>query len=157
MDIQISSNFERFLFDLCDSDAAAVCEKMKALKDTGVFAVSDDKRARARTIFEAGCATDDETRATIADVFKTHGYVLDPHTAVGVHVARNMIPRLPQPTIFLATADAAKFPETIEQVLGFAPPVPARISALIKKAERITTLPAETQKVKTYMEERKKV
>jgi len=157
MDIQISSNFERLLFDLCDSDTAQVRGMMNDLRSKGGFAVSAQQLEKARKIFAAGCASDEETLATIADVYKKHAYILDPHTAVGVTVARSLTPRLTQPVICLATAHPAKFPETIKRALGFAPPVPERIVVLISKPERVTRLPADMRQIAAFIEERKKI
>jgi threonine synthase len=155
MDIQISSNFERLLFDLCGQDAAQVRAKMTDLKDKGGFVLSPAQLAQARETFAAGYADDKETLATIADVYKTHQYIVDPHTAVGIGVAQTLAPRLHQPVVLLATAAPAKFPETIERALGFAPPLPEKTAALISKPERITRLPAHTRSVATFIEERK--
>ncbi|MFA4994487.1 MAG: threonine synthase [Bdellovibrionales bacterium] len=156
MDIQISSNFERLLFDLCDSDAAQVRAMMDDLKTKGDFSVSPRQLELVRKVFAAGSANDEETLETIAEAYKKYGYVLDPHTAVAVSVAKRLKPRLLKPVVFLATAHPAKFPETIKQALGFAPPLPPCIAALIGKPERLTRLPANVQKVKTFIEERKK-
>lgn len=155
MDIQISSNFERLLFDLCDCDGARVSTFMAELKTKGAFSVSPRQLELARKVFAAGFATDEETLETIADVYKKYGVILDPHTAVGVKVAQELKPRLSRPVIFLATAHPAKFPETIKRALGFAPIVPPRIAALAHKTEQMTRLPANVQKVEKFIEERR--
>jgi threonine synthase len=151
MDIQISSNFERLLFDLCAQDATQVRGYMNDLKNKGSFAVSKAQLALAHTMFSAGSANDEETLATIADVYKKHNYILDPHTAVGVKVAQGLASQLSQPVFCLATADASKFPETIIRALGFAPPVPVKTAALIRQPERTTLLPAQKQRVADYI------
>ena len=156
MDIQISSNFERLLFDLCDSDAAQVSSLMSDLKGKGGFAVSERQLEMARKVFSAGCASDKETLETIAETHKKYGYILDPHTAVGVRVAQKLSPRLQHPTVFLATAHPAKFPETIARAIGFAPQVPPHVAALISKPERVTRLPADMWRVAAFINERKK-
>ncbi len=155
MDIQISSNFERLLFDLCDSDGFQVRQAMDDLKAKGEFAVSPRQLELARKVFAAGFATDEETLETIADIYKKYGYILDPHTAVGVKVARRLKPSLSGPVVFLATAHPAKFPETIKRALGFTPPVPPRIAALLNKTEHMTPLPAHVQKIAKFIEERR--
>ena len=111
MDIQISSNFERLLFDLCGQDAVQLRAYMDDLKNTNGFSVSLNQLEQAREIFVAGRADDHETLATIAGTYKKHNYILDPHTAVGVKVAHDLAAQLPQPVICLATAHPAKFPE----------------------------------------------
>ncbi len=156
MDIQISSNFERLLFDLCDNDPAHVRGLMSDLKNKGGFTVSESQLAKAKETFDAGCASDDETLRTMADVYKEHNYVLDPHTAVGVKVAKDIGSRLTDPVVFLATAAPAKFPETVKKALGFAPEVPATVAALISKPERTTELPADINRIEAFIEKKKK-
>ncbi|MDR3424864.1 MAG: threonine synthase [Alphaproteobacteria bacterium] len=154
MDIQISSNFERLLFDLCGQDAKQVRGLMCDLKDKNGFSVSDKQLRQAQEIFVAGRADDEETLATIADVYDKYGYVLDPHTAVGVKVARDLA--LPQPVICLGTAHPAKFPDTIQRAIGLTPSLPAKTAILINKPERTILLPASTERVVAFMRERKK-
>ncbi|MFA5040744.1 MAG: threonine synthase [Bdellovibrionales bacterium] len=156
MDIQISSNFERLLFDLCDSDTTQVRGMMNDLRSKGGFAVSERQLELARKVFSAGSSSDEETLATIADVYKKYGMILDPHTAVGVSVAQRMSPKLSQPTVFLATAHPTKFPETIKKALGLTLPMLPRIAALISKPERIVRLPANKQQIAAFINERKK-
>jgi threonine synthase len=155
MDIQISSNFERLLFDLCEDDAAQVRCLMENMKTTGSFEVSGPQLEKARKVFAAGCATDEETVETIADVYKKFNYILDPHTAVGAHVARVLKPSLKGPVVLLATASPAKFPETIVETLGFAPSVPEKTAALIQKPERTTPISANVARVAEFIERMK--
>ena len=155
MDIQISSNFERLLFDLCAGDGAHVRASMADLQEKGAFAVSADILARARQIFAAGRADDAETLATIAEIHAQYGYVLDPHTAVGVKVAKAQRETLDGPVVCLATAHPAKFPETLVRALGFAPDVPAPTAALIAKPEHTALLPADKDELIRFIEERK--
>ena len=152
MDIQISSNFERLLFDLCGQDAATLRGLMQDLKNKGGFSVSPAQWEQTKKIFSAGRATDAETLATIADVYKKHGYVLDPHTAVGVKVAQDLTAQLPQPVICLATAHPAKFPDTVHRAINQTPPVPPKTAALISQPERTFLLPADKQSIVAYME-----
>lgn len=153
MDIQISSNFERVLFDLCEKDGSRVRGLMESLRNEGRFAVSTAALDEARKTFAAGFATDEETLATMADVYKQYGIVLDPHTAVGVNVARKLKLESGSPVVFLSTADAAKFPETTARALGFAPSVPERVAKLISKKERTTPMVADIRKVAAFIEE----
>lgn len=151
MDIQISSNFERLLFDLCDGDAATVRRLMEDLKTGGEFCVTEAQLAQAKTLFAAASATDEETVAVIRDIYQNHGYVLDPHTAVGVKAARELQEALSKPVVCLATAHPAKFPQTIESVLGFAPAVPPKTAALIRKPERTMLLEADAASVAAFI------
>ncbi|MGB9154350.1 MAG: threonine synthase [Alphaproteobacteria bacterium] len=156
MDIQISSNFERLLFDLCGQDAVQLRAYMDDLKNTNGFSVSLNQLEQAREIFVAGRADDHETLATIAGTYKKHNYILDPHTAVGVKVAHDLAAQLPQPVICLATAHPAKFPNTVNRAIGHIPPLPSRTADLINKPERTTLLPADTQQIAAFIKERKK-
>ena len=125
MDIQISSNFERLLFDLCNGDGMQVKLYMDLqLSAKGEFTVTPVQLATARQVFTAARADDDLTLKTIADVYKESNYILDPHSAVGVAAARQLAKELPEPVICLATAHPAKFPDTIQRAIGLTPPLP---------------------------------
>ena len=154
MDIQISSNFERLLFDLCDGDAAIVQGLMQDLKAKGGFTVSPAALDKARQNFAAGHADDRQTLQTIAAIYRDYGYMLDPHTAVGIKVARDMVDRLSRPVVCLATAHPAKFPDTVQRAIGVVPPVPPQIIALQGKQERTARLPANRDAVKSFISER---
>lgn len=151
MDIQVSSNFERLLFDLCGRDAAALRGFMEDMKAKNEFSVSRMQLADARQLFTAASADDELTLQTIRDVYKEHGYILDPHSAVGVAAARKLAKELPEPVVMLATAHPAKFPETIQKAIGVTPPLPAAVAELISKPERTTLLPAKIEAVEKYM------
>ncbi|MDD3028705.1 MAG: threonine synthase [Alphaproteobacteria bacterium] len=156
MDIQISSNFERLLFDLCQGRSERVCALMEALRQKGSFAVTAEQLAATRTDFAAGWANDDETLATIKTFYDAYGYVLDPHTAVGVRVAETALEKDEEPVYCLATAHPAKFPETIRRALGFVPSLPSEVEALISGEERNVSLPADVERVAAFIDERKK-
>jgi threonine synthase len=151
MDIQISSNFERLLFDLCVGGSTQVRKLMAELKNKDGFAVSSAQLDLARKNFIAGRANDEETLATIKNIHEKYGIILDPHTAVGMRVAQNLAPRLNQPVICLATAHPAKFPETINRALGFVPNIPEKIASLANKTERLTRMPADARKIEEFI------
>ncbi|MDE2029748.1 MAG: threonine synthase [Alphaproteobacteria bacterium] len=151
MDIQVSSNFERLLFDLCGRDAALVRALMGEMKGKGSFAVSAPQFAQAQKIFAAACADDEETLATIADVYGKCDYMIDPHTAVGVKVARDLAATLTQPVICLATAHPAKFPDTVRKATGRTPVLPENTAALIGKPERTVLLPADRRAITDFV------
>jgi threonine synthase len=155
MDIQISSNFERLLFDLCQGNSSEVRLMMADLKDKGSFSVLPDQLAHAHSIFDAAYATDDETLETMSSVYRACGYVLDPHTAVGFKAAEELAVRLAQPLVLLATASPAKFPETVQRALGFAPSLPERVASLISKPERTTKLSADLDQIEKFIEKRR--
>jgi len=152
MDIQISSNFERLLFDLCKNDAARLSDYMAAMKAKGEFAVTPVELAEARQIFTAGMAADDLTLKTIRETYEKNGYVLDPHSAVGAAVAKQLSRELPDPVIMLATAHPAKFPETIQKAINQRPTLPGALSQLLQKPERTVVLANDKRAVQSYIE-----
>lgn len=154
MDIQVSSNFERLLFDLCDRDGTKVLELMGSLGRKGEFSVTPLQLGDARQIFTAAAADDALTLKTIKDVHSETGYILDPHSAVGVAAALQLERELPEPVIMLACAHPAKFPDTIQRAIGIKPPLPEKVAALLHKPERTSTLPAHIQAVEKFIEER---
>ena len=149
MDIQISSNFERLLFEAAGRDPQAVIRMMDGLKQSGGFAVPEVALAAIRRDFAAGTTGEAETAATIADTYRDAGYLLDPHTAVGVHVARDHLG--PVPMITLGTAHPAKFPAAVEDAAGVAPALPAWLVDLHSRAERLSVLANDQAAVENYI------
>jgi threonine synthase len=147
MDIQISSNFERVLFELLDRDPAATRETMGAFRATGRMAVPDIAWRRARTLFHGFRLDDEGTHAEIRRLYETNGYLADPHTAIGVAAARALPAAQAVATVAEATAHPAKFPEAIEQAVGWRPPLPPRMADLYDRTERFIVLPNELSAV----------
>lgn len=154
MDIQVSSNFERLLFEATGRNARYVRSALAALAKEGSFSIPKDALAAIRRRFEAGRADEEETVATIRAVHAKTGYVLDPHTAVGVAVARKFDVKEDTPTIVLATAHPAKFPGVVAAAIGARPELPSHLAGLGKRAERVTTLPASTEAVARFVAEK---
>ncbi len=154
MDIQVSSNFERLLFEACQRNGATVRALMAALAKDGRFALPAVALAAIRASFEAGRADEAETAATIRAIHAATGYQLDPHTAVGLAVARRLEPKSAMPTIVLGTAHPAKFPEAVAAATGVRPELPARLADLGARRERIATLPASSEAVARFVERR---
>ncbi len=152
MDIQVSSNFERALFDAYGRDGAAVAQVMDELKATGGFHISQGALEFLRDSFASGRASEDETRATITRVADATGEVLCPHSAVGVHVAQAHLSATPMVT--LATAHPAKFPDAVEAATGTRPALPARMADLFDRPERVTRLPDDLSAVQALIRER---
>lgn len=153
MDIQISSNFERLLFEFYDNDAAALRDLMAELKQTGGFTLRPDVHAKLKANFAAHAVDDAETLATIKRIYEKTGEMLDPHTAVGVKAAEACrAAGETTPIITLATAHPAKFPDAVKQAIGIEPPLPAHLADLFAREERFTILPADAAKVKEYIE-----
>lgn len=151
MDIQVSSNFERVLFDALDRDAGALRGLMASLAQSGAFAPSTGAMEAIRADFDAGRADEAQTGETIARVWQETGYLLDPHTAVAVSVAERAghDPRVPQ--IVLGTAHPAKFPDAVERASGVRPALPPHLADLMERPERTPTLPNDLTAIETYI------
>ncbi len=134
MDIQVSSNFERLLFDLYDREPAAVAQLMAELKDAGGFRLSQGALARLRAGFASGAASEEETAVAIARARETTGELVCPHTACGLHVAEAHLGAVPMVT--LATAHPAKFPDAVAAATGLRPALPPRMADLYDRPER---------------------
>ena len=149
MDIQVSSNFERALFDAYDRDAGAVAQLMGELGQGG-FDVSQGAMQALQDIYRSGRASEEETTATITDRHATTGELLCPHSAVGVKVADEQ--RDPAtPMVTLATAHPAKFPDAVEAATGIRPALPPRMSDLFDREERFTRLPNDLDALKAHI------
>ena len=151
MDIQVSSNFERFLFDLLGRDGKRVADAITAFRKTGRFAVTPEELAKARTTFDAFRLDDSGTSAEIARLYQSTGMLVDPHSAIGIAAAREKRPWDGRPIIALATAHPAKFPDAVERATGVRPPVPPRLAAIMSLPERCTTLPNELTAVESHV------
>ncbi len=153
MDIQVSSNFERLLFESLGRDGGAVKQLMNGLAQSGSFTIPPAAIAMIRESFAAGRASESETSGTIADVLAEARYLLDPHTAVGVAVARSL-ELGPAPVVTLATAHPAKFPAAVKAATGVEPPLPAWLSDLYQRPERLDVLANDQDAVAAYVRER---
>ena len=144
MDIQVSSNLERLLFELLDRDGTRTAELMVRLREIGsVEAPRDPSFAAARI-------DDDETLNVIRDVYERYGYLADPHTAVGIGAARK-VGRDGERMVCLSTAHPAKFPEAVRKATGVEPPVPERLSAALHGEEDYEVLEHDLELVKAYV------
>ncbi|RYE07899.1 MAG: threonine synthase [Hyphomicrobiales bacterium] len=153
MDIQISSNFERLLFEALDRDAPALKRLMNGLQQSGSFTVPAKALASIREGFAASRASEAETSATISDVLAQSGYLLDPHTAVGVSVARTLSLG-DAPVVTLATAHPAKFPAAVKAATGVEPALPAWLSDLYERQERLDVLANDQGAVEAFIRQR---
>jgi threonine synthase len=151
MDIQVSSNFERLLFELLDRDGAATAAAMTTFRATGRMAVPDAAWHRCRTVFHGFRLDDPGTEAEIRHLFKATGYVADPHTAIGVAAARAEPPQHGVPTVAMATAHPAKFPDPVERATGHRPALPPRLAELFNREERFTVLPNDLAAVQAQV------
>jgi threonine synthase len=141
MDIQISSNFERLLFELLERDGTATANTMREFRETGHMTIATPVWKRVRGVFHGFSLDDAGTAAEIRRVHENCGYLADPHTAIGIAAARAHPPARGVPTIAMATAHPAKFPDAIEQAIGTRPELPPRLADLMTKPERFSVLP----------------
>ncbi|MBL4603641.1 MAG: threonine synthase [Emcibacteraceae bacterium] len=151
MDIQVSSNFERLLFNIYDAKGAEVRALMENLKQSGQFNITDDRLDIAKQTFNAMRVSEDETKKTIADVFNRGGQVIDPHTAVGVNAARKNWNDKSVPMISLSTAHPAKFPEAVKEMTGVHPELPSHMANLFEREEKFDVLPNDLDVLKKYI------
>ena len=146
MDIQISSNFERYLFDLIGNSAEKLQHWMKEFDRSGKLTIEGDLLKQAQSDFSSANVSDEEIVRTIRDFHLGTGYLLDPHTAVGVMAAKKT--DLQTPVICLACAHPAKFGETIRKALGAELEAPEELAALEKLETNSKTIPAFTERIK---------
>ncbi len=151
MDIQVSSNFERLLFEAYGRDASAVRGLMGSLAQSQRFEIAPAALAEIRSRFDAERADEDETAAAIRVTRKEADYLLDPHSAVAVAVAEKENHDPAVPMVVLATAHPAKFPDAVEAACGVRPPLPDWLADLPGRPERVTTLPAEQAAVERFI------
>jgi threonine synthase len=147
MDIQVASNFERYLYYLLDRDPAAVRAKLADLEQTGALRVEPEHLAQVRADFTAAAVSDAETLAQIRATFHASGYILCPHTAVGAAASQDA----PE-TIVLATAHPAKFNEAVREAIGREAPPPPALAGLMDKPVRCTELDASDTALREHID-----
>ena len=152
MDIQVSSNFERLLFELSGRNPARVVDQMEMLRRDGRFALEAAEQATLHQSFGAVRISEEETREEIRRLAAATGYVADPHTAVGTAAARRVARAAGEPMITLATAHPAKFPDAIDDALGQPPAVPESIAWQAARPERISRVPADARRIAEFIE-----
>ncbi|SFL34708.1 threonine synthase [Bradyrhizobium sp. NFR13] len=140
MDIQVSSNFERLLFEASGRDAALVRGLMDSLKQSGRFVLPEKVLTAIRADFESGRADEDETAAAIRTAWRETGDLIDPHTAVALAVADRDTTEMHVPNVVLSTAHAAKFPDAVEAACGVRPALPVYLEGLMTKPEHIKVM-----------------
>lgn len=146
MDIQISSNFERYLYYLMDEDPQKVSELMAQMAAEGRIEVSEEKRKEVETLFLAAAVSEEQTAEQIRVTYEASGYVLDPHTAVGVYAARDF-----PDAVCLATAHPAKFGDAVKEAIGVEADPPPSLQGLMDKETRCETLAADGEVIREYM------
>jgi len=155
MDIQVSSNFERLLFEINGRDGGQTSEQLQRFRSTGTLAIEPDQRAEfVDDVFIAGRIDDEQTMETIRRVHAATGMLVDPHTAVGLGVVERIRASLHGPVVTMATAHPAKFPDAVERVTGIRPQLPARLADLLDRPEFMTELPNDLAAVEKFVEAR---
>src|SRR5690606_3185288 len=151
MDIMVSSNFERMLFDLYDRNGDAIRQLMEDFK-SGAMVLSETALSKARELFTSYGVSDEVTVQVIRDMYENTEYLLDPHTAIGVEAARKTRRRQDIPMVCLATAHPAKFPDAVRKAgQGQDPALPHHMADLFEREERYEVLPQDIAKVQAYM------
>lgn len=152
MDIMVSSNFERLLFDLYDRDGSAIAGLMDEFKQSGKLALSEKALTAVHPLFSSYRVDDETTVAVIKEEFAASEYLLDPHTAIGVEAGRKCRKNADTPMIALATAHPAKFPEAVQKA-GYEgePPLPAHMADLFERDERYQVISDNLAEVHQYM------
>ena len=150
MDIQVSSNFERLLFELHGRDADAVRRLMDGLAQSRAFGLAEGPREALARDFAAGRTDETETAGMMKATLAASGYLADPHTAVGLAVAARRA-RSGTPMVTLATAHPAKFPDAVEAATGIAPALPPHLHGLMTRPERQTVLPNDAGAVEAFI------
>ncbi len=151
MDIQVSSNFERLLYNLYDRRGDEVRRLMDNLSQGGGFTIDPPQLAQAQQIFDAARVSEDDTKATIRAIFAESGQLIDPHTAVGVHAARGENADESVPMVTLSTAHPAKFPDAVAEVTGRHPALPAHMADLFERPEKYDRLAHDLDQLKSYI------
>lgn len=151
MDIQVSSNFERLLFDLLGRNSEDLNKTMADLK-AGSFTLPPIVMSDIAKTFSSARCDDDETLSAIACAKRDYDYVIDPHTAVGFHSYEQLKDTLEGPVVALACAHPAKFPEAVEKAIGERPVLPNKLADLYDRKERFTVLPNDPAAVKAFIE-----
>ncbi|NKJ06928.1 MULTISPECIES: threonine synthase [Rhizobium] len=152
MDIQISSNFERLLFEANGRDASKVRAAMESLKQSSGFSISEKALKFIKKDFRAGRASEKQVAETIRKTLAETGYLLDPHTAIGVFVAEKN-ERSTSPMVTLATAHPAKFPAAVKSACGIDPALPTWLAGLMTREERFDVLDPELKAVESFIGE----
>src|SRR5665647_1769781 len=151
MDIQVSSNFERLLYETCQRDPQQVAALMGSLTQSGRFTVPGAALNQMRALLTADRADEQETAATIRAWMREAGYCADPHTAVALAVAEKETRDPATPMVVLSTAHPAKFPDAVAAACGVNPGLPDWLADLSQRPERVTVLPADQGQIEKFV------
>jgi threonine synthase len=152
MDIQVSSNFERLLFDLAGRDGAALADQMRGFEGSGAMRLTNAQQQGASALFTSDRADLDDMTMAMRWACDTAGQVIDPHTAIALAAARRA--DVGAPVVTLATAHPAKFGDTVERATGVRPALPGRVGDLFEREERFDVVDATFDAVSAYIADR---
>ena len=148
MDIQVSSNFERALFDIFSQDSLRIRTLMDELRISEEFKLTSEEAEKLQAVFESGSSSEEETNDTISSIFEETGTLMCPHSATGTKVAKEKNDDGDVPMIVLATASPAKFPNAVKAASGISPKLPAHMSDLFDRGERVKMVPNDIKRIK---------
>ena len=148
MDIQVSSNFERALFDIFSQDSLRIRTLMDELRISEKFKLTSEEVEKLQAVFESGSSSEEETNDTISSIFEETGTLMCPHSATGTKVAKEKNDDGDVPMIVLATASPAKFPNAVKAASGISPKLPAHMSDLYDRGERVKMVPNDIKRIK---------
>lgn len=151
MDIQVSSNFERLLFDSLDRDGKAVANALEAFRKNQTIEFGEQSWSEMSKIFEGISLSDEETKASIMNIYNSTGELLDPHSVIGLMAGRKAKNINDNIIVSLATAHPAKFPDTVNKATSIYPNLPAHLSDLFDRDENFTELPNNIDTIRDYI------
>jgi len=152
MDIQVSSNFERLLFDLHGRDGKRIADMMTRFRSEKSLTLAPSAYAQLKREFASAACNDEQTLATIKECHDTTGELLDPHTAVGLFAAQRCRANLTSPLVILATAHPAKFPDAVKKASGINPGLPPHLANLFTLNEKYQLVPNDIAAIKSIIE-----
>tara|TARA_Y100001947_G_scaffold103349_1_gene88347 strand:- start:571 stop:1158 length:588 start_codon:yes stop_codon:yes gene_type:complete len=151
MDIQVSSNFERLLFDVGGREGAALAEQMRGFESTRAMQLTNAQREGAARLFTSLRADEHDMASAMRWACEDCAQVIDPHTAIGLHAARAVELPVGVPVVTLATAHPAKFPDAVERATGTRPSLPPRVGDLFAREEAYTELAGAYEAVRDHI------
>ena len=155
MDIQVSSNFERLLFEIFDRDSVILKQQMDLFKQNGAFSITEESRVKVNKTFSAFMISNDETLDIIQDTYKNYNYILDPHSAVGFGSANKALNEKiiskDTPLISLACAHPSKFPDIINKAINIKPELPLHLKPIMTSREYFKVMEADTEVIKMHV------
>tara|TARA_Y100000590_G_scaffold258781_1_gene290432 strand:+ start:1669 stop:3048 length:1380 start_codon:yes stop_codon:yes gene_type:complete len=149
MDIQVASNFERLIFDICNSDSDTIIKLMNDLDKKGEFKIGENELNKIKENFCSESLSDNETKLTIKEFYKNHKVLIDPHTAIGVGVVNKL--NMGEKTLILSTAHPSKFSEVVASETNVHPDLPENLEDIMIAKEKYEKLPKNLQNIKNYI------